>query len=108
MTQKPDMPVSITSARESHSDDVHRRMVKYLLSMGVRTVCFILAVVTTGPLRWSMVAAAFLLPYFAVVIANVSDGRQSDGPTTFEPEPLPRLEPGEQHRLDRPVPPRSS
>ncbi len=38
--------------------------------MGVRTVCFILAVVTTGWLRWVFIAAAILLPYLSVVFAN--------------------------------------
>lgn len=110
MSQKPDAPVSITSARESHSDDVHRRMVKYLFSMGLRTVCFVLAIVTTGPVRWTMVAAAVFLPYVAVVIANASDGRGHAGPAEFEigVEPLPRLESAEaQRRLDHTVPPRT-
>ncbi len=45
-------------------------MRKYLISMGIRTVCFIGAALTTGWLRWSMVVAAVLLPLFAVIIAN--------------------------------------
>ena len=45
-------------------------MRKYLISMGIRTVCFVGAALTTGWVRWSMVALAVLLPLFAVIIAN--------------------------------------
>lgn len=38
--------------------------------MGIRTVCFLLAVATDGPLRWVLIAAAILLPYLSVVFAN--------------------------------------
>ncbi len=91
MSQQHDAPVSITSARTSRSDDIRRREVKYLISMGIRTVCFVLAVVLSGPLRWVMVTAAFCLPYFAVVIANAADGRTSAGPASFEDEHLPQI-----------------
>ena len=48
VNQQPDRPVSITSARASHSVDIHKRQTRYLLSMGIRTTCFVLAIVTTG------------------------------------------------------------
>ncbi len=38
--------------------------------MGVRTICFLLAVVTDGWLRWVMIGAAVVLPYLSVVFAN--------------------------------------
>ena len=60
----------ITSARRGVRDDVDSRTRRYLLSMGVRTVCFVLAVVTDGWLRWVLIAAAVMLPYLAVVFAN--------------------------------------
>jgi hypothetical protein len=63
-------PVSITSAKYAHSDEIPGRMKKYLISMGVRTICFIGAVLTPPPYRWFLIAGAVLLPYFAVVIAN--------------------------------------
>ncbi|HEY7044623.1 MAG TPA: DUF3099 domain-containing protein [Nocardioidaceae bacterium] len=83
MTQHPEQPVSITSARTSHSDDLHRRQVRYLMSMGIRTICFVLAIVTDGWLRWILVVAALCLPPVAVIIANASDRRRSAGPATF-------------------------
>jgi hypothetical protein len=44
--------------------------------MAIRTACFISAVVVgQGWLRWTLVAAAFILPYVAVVMANVASPR---------------------------------
>ena len=43
--------------------------------MSVRTVCFILAVLISGPLRWVLLAASFFLPYIAVVMANTANPR---------------------------------
>lgn len=91
MSQQREAPVVITSARGGLSADIHSREVKYLFSMAIRTACFIGAVVTSGPLRWILVAAAFLLPYFAVVVANAADGRVSAGPADFEPSGMEQL-----------------
>src|SRR4051812_1755089 len=91
MSQHHDAPVSITTARSGRTDDIKRRQVKYLVSMGIRTVCFVLAVVLSGPFRWVMVGAAFVLPYIAVVIANVADGREGDEPLAFEDEDRPQI-----------------
>ncbi len=91
MSQQHEAPVNITSARSSRSEDIRRREVKYLISMAIRTICFVLAVVLSGPLRWVMVTGAFFLPYFAVIIANAADGRQSPGPASFEDEHLPQI-----------------
>jgi hypothetical protein len=60
----------ITGARRGVRDDVNNRTRRYLISMGVRTVCFLLAVVTDGWLRWALIAAAVVLPYLSVVFAN--------------------------------------
>jgi hypothetical protein len=61
---------SITDAREGHTDEMHQRMVKYSLSMGIRLVCFLLAFLVTGWLQWAFLLAAVFLPWFAVIIAN--------------------------------------
>ncbi|MDP9445218.1 MAG: DUF3099 domain-containing protein [Actinomycetota bacterium] len=87
-------PVRITSARTGHSADVHARQTRYLLSMGVRTACFLLAVVTTGWLRWVFIAAAFVLPYIAVVVANAGSAADPDGPGSFVDTSRRMLEPG--------------
>ena len=53
---------SITTAATSHSDDIGAREKRYAISMGIRTVCFIGAIIADGWLRWVLVAAALLLP----------------------------------------------
>lgn len=60
----------ITSAPESVKLERQARTRRYLISMGIRTICFIGAIVASGPLRWVLVAGAIGLPYIAVVLAN--------------------------------------
>ncbi len=68
--------IRITTAPTSHHDDIDRRRRRYVFSMGVRTLCFIGAVVVgDGWLRWVLVAGAFILPYVAVVMANSASPR---------------------------------
>jgi Flp pilus assembly protein TadB len=86
MSHQHDAPVSITTARSGRSADIRRREVRYLVSMGVRTVCFVLAIVTSGPVRWVLVGAAFVLPYIAVVIANATDRRDEAQQVPFSPD----------------------
>ncbi len=61
---------SITSAPRPHSDEADSRAKRYLISMGVRTVCFLLVVVIDHPVRWVFAVGAVVLPYVAVVMAN--------------------------------------
>ena len=61
-------------SRHSGRDIDHRRR-RYLLSMLIRTLCFVGAVVADGWLRWVLVAGAFVLPYVAVVMANSASPR---------------------------------
>jgi hypothetical protein len=61
----------VTSASRPHSEEVSARARKYLISMGIRTVCLVLAIfVLHGWPRLIAIAAALILPWFAVVIAN--------------------------------------
>ncbi|MFM2438821.1 MAG: hypothetical protein RLZ55_1646 [Actinomycetota bacterium] len=69
----------ITDAHVGLSEDQQARTRRYLISMAVRTVCFLGAVVADGWLRWTLVAGAVLLPYIAVVIANGGRERNHDG-----------------------------
>ena len=77
--------VRITTATRSRSDDIRGRQRRYLISMGIRTVCFVLAVVTMGIpwLMWVFIAASFLLPYVAVVLANAGASSDPGGPEPF-------------------------
>lgn len=61
---------SVTSAPENLRQEQSSRIRAYLITMGIRTACFILAVVLTGWMRWTAVAGAVILPYVAVVFAN--------------------------------------
>jgi hypothetical protein len=61
---------TVTTAPMSLAEDSDMRMRRYLITMGIRTACFLLAVVTEGWLRWTFVAGAAILPYIAVVLAN--------------------------------------
>jgi hypothetical protein len=94
--REPD-PVRITSASAGHSVDIQHRQRRYLISMGVRTVCFVLAVVFRHepPLMWAFVVASFLLPYVAVVMANAGEGPDPGAPPEpFSPTERPSLERG--------------
>lgn len=52
-------------------------MTKYFVMMSVRVACFVLMVVVTpySWYTWLFAAGAVVLPYLAVVVANVSSGR---------------------------------
>ena len=91
---------SVTGLPTSRQDDRRERMRRYLLSMGIRTLCFVLAVVTLGVLHWTVVGwmlviAAVILPYIAVVIANAtrSQGGTALGPVTPNDGAAPQLSP---------------
>ncbi len=75
----------VTQARRSLSDDIAYRQRRYLLMMGIRTVCFVIAVVLFlnhfGWLTAIPAVAAIFIPYFAVVFAN--GGREPDNVRGF-------------------------
>ena len=68
----------ITSAAGAHSADMQHRATRYLMSMGIRTVCVILVILVPGPLRWVFAAGAIVLPYIAVVAANAGGERRAE------------------------------
>ncbi len=65
----------ITNAGRSQSLALAERQKRYLITMGIRTGCFLAFLVVPG--WWKLVAlgAAALLPAFAVLFANNSDHR---------------------------------
>ena len=95
-----DESVRITSAQTSHSERVRGRQTRYLISMGIRTLCFVLAVVTDGALRWAFIAGAVVLPYVAVIAANASGEVDRDVPEPFVDDSRPMLEAGPADRSD--------
>lgn len=60
----------ITAAGTSLSEEQRGRQRRYLISMLLRTACFVAAILVEGPVRWVLIVAALVLPYLAVVIAN--------------------------------------
>jgi hypothetical protein len=71
MRRKEDDSVRITSAHRPRSEDIGGRQKRYLISMAIRTACFILAVVSIGHwFMWVFLVGAVFLPYVAVVMAN--------------------------------------
>ena len=106
----------VTQARRSLSDDINFRQRRYLLMMGIRAVCFVIAVVMfVNHLGWLVVIpilGAIFIPYFAVVFAN--GGREPSNtrgfleyrpnlPATRDPAgPAPGNEHRNGHRPARP------
>jgi hypothetical protein len=80
----------ITGARRGLADDVRGRERRYVISMSVRTVSVILAVVLWNIERHVAVVAlvlGILLPYISVVIANAGRESAPSPPSTFVPTP---------------------
>jgi hypothetical protein len=73
---------SITSLPLSPDEERHQRVVRYLIAMGIRMVCVILIFFVQGWWQLVVIIGAVVLPYFAVVIANVKMNR---GGTIQEP-----------------------
>jgi Flp pilus assembly protein TadB len=77
-------PIRITTASAGAAADISTRQKRYVITMGVRTLCFVavacLAMTHVGPgwLPWIFVVAAVFLPYVAVVMANAASTK-SDG-----------------------------
>lgn len=69
---------SITDAQRGTAAQQSGRTKKYLISMMIRTVCFLLAIVVPGWPKIAFIIGAVALPYLAVVIANA--GRENDDP----------------------------
>lgn len=77
--RREDDAVRITTAATSRNEDIRARQRRYLFSMGIRTVCFVGAVIVGhGVFMWILIVAALLLPYVAVVMANAATSRSDD------------------------------
>jgi len=87
----PEVP-RITTAPEPLADDVARRTRRYLVQMGIRLVCFLLAVTTWGHipgwLSGLLLIGAVVLPYVAVILANAGRERRDTPPLLLEPRAL--------------------
>jgi hypothetical protein len=88
----------ITTADTALDDDMRSRIIKYSITMGIRTVCFVAAyfafVADMHILMWICVAGAVVLPYPAVIFANAGRERtRDDRSALLEQAPLTELPP---------------
>lgn len=90
MPHAPDV-ASVTSAAPPASVDRRRRTRNYLLTMALRTLCFVLAYLADGWLRWTCVVLAVLLPYVAVVLANAVGPRRGSAMSSAGPVDRPQI-----------------
>jgi hypothetical protein len=70
-------PQSITSLPEAPGDDRKRRMIRYSIAMGIRVVCVFACLFVQGWWLIIPILGAIVLPYVAVILANVAS-RESD------------------------------
>jgi Protein of unknown function (DUF3099) len=78
----------ITAARVPLSEDVAGRQRRYVIQMSIRAVCFLLAVLVPGFMRYVFLLAAIVLPYVAVVGANAGRGNLQAGADALLNEPM--------------------
>ena len=75
----------VTQARRPMSEDISYRQHRYLIMMGIRVICFAIAIILfVAHLRWLVLVpavGAILIPYIAVVFAN--GGREPDNVRGF-------------------------
>ena len=86
--------VVVTQVAESRTEDLNRRRRNYAVAMAVRTVAFVAIFFVPGVWKMLPLAAAAVLPFFAVMFANAVDHRRP-APISEEPDPLLALPPGE-------------
>ncbi len=70
-------PQSVTDLPESPEDEHRRRVFHYVLAMSIRVVCILACIWVRG--WWLLLPAlgAVVLPYIAVVLANIGARRRS-------------------------------
>lgn len=87
-------PTPITSLPPSPDDDRRGRMLRYSVAMTIRVICIFACLVTPG--WWMIIPAigAIVLPYIAVVVANISV-RPSGTMESPDPRSVVRYQDGE-------------
>lgn len=72
--------VRITDAAWARTKDSDMRQRRYLITMAIRTGCFIALILVPYWWRWVFLVAAALLPAVAVVLGNATDRRTIEAP----------------------------
>lgn len=94
-----DEPVLVTTAPVSPGEERRARERRYLITMGVRVVAFVVAIVLGTAGGWLRVVGiiaivlALVLPWVAVVLANAGPKRTSGraGPSLYDGRPPPAI-----------------
>lgn len=84
MRKKAANIVSVTSVRRALTEDIEGRSRRYMFSMIVRIICFVLMlIIPSWPIRIALAIGAVIIPAVAVLVANA--GREKgDAPTVVE------------------------
>lgn len=83
---------TITTAGRPQSERSREKIRRYLITMGIRTLCFVAAIVTEGWVRWVCVALAAILPLIAVLLANAGGDVRRTGGSMVNASGLPAAE----------------
>jgi Flp pilus assembly protein TadB len=80
-------PVLVTTAPVSPAEERRGRERRYLITMGIRIVAFVVAIVfATGWVRVIAVILALVLPWVAVIAANAPHRRSPQQPSLYAGE----------------------
>src|SRR6059058_1862175 len=100
VARHPD-PLLVTTVARSPAQERRERERRYLLTMGLRVLCFIAAIVLfAAGLRWAGAIAAagsLILPWVAVVVANAGPRRPPGRPAIYDRE-VRELPPADDNR----------
>lgn len=85
-SERDDTPVLITAAAPSHDDEHAARKRKYMLMMGMRVPCLVLALIfyETWWLALGFLVLSVPLPWIAVLIANDRPPRKAERVNRFQ------------------------
>lgn len=101
-SHRSEAPIRITTAQTSRAEDIAARQKRYIVSMSIRSVCFIgavLAGVTHVNWLWPiLIACAIVLPYIAVVMANAANTKGDGFDLVDSPYGDPELRGGKEWR----------
>ncbi|MFD2758842.1 DUF3099 domain-containing protein [Gulosibacter faecalis] len=70
---------NVTSMTQSAEEERRARLRQYMLTMAIRTACFLLMIVVRGPFLWVLALGAIFLPMIAVMLANHVRSRRQRG-----------------------------
>jgi len=101
-SHKGEAPIRITTAQTSRNADIAARQKRYILSMSIRSACFIGAVIAgLTHITWLwpiLIGCAIVLPYIAVVAANAANTKGDGFSLLDSPYGRPELRGGREWR----------